>query len=353
MNPTVSRSYAARFPLRARIALILLVCAGCTSARLFAQSGSVAPESASAAAKKSLETAIAKTDADSVIAELTSRAGSAGTKADRKFLLAALADYAERCGRVAAAATYYHDAAFADPAARDDSLLLDSARCLMATGDVEGADSIVRAVTLTSFDDGTLNRARAYAAWINLNQGERAPALDAIRSLAGNPRFKAWGPALYFTLWWAEGDQAARKAVLSDWPNSPEAAVLNGKMGLSAGTFWYLMPRNEVKVAEFAASGSAVPSVPGPAAVKAPSPAESAESPKAEKSWQQTGFFKNREYADDLAAALKKAGFMPEIREEKRPSGTVYFAVLVPENAEGTVAARLKNAGFESYLVTE
>ena len=233
----------------------------------------------------------------------------------------------------------------------------------MATGDVEGADSIVRAVTLTSFDDRTLNRARAYAAWINLNQGERAPALDAMRSLAGNPRFNEWGPALNFTLWWAEGDQAARKAVLTNWPNSPEAAVLNGKMGLSAGTFWYLMPRNEAKVAEFAAAGSVVPSVSGPSAVKAPAPAEpaespkaespKAESPKAEKSWQQTGFFKNREYADDLVAALKKAGFQPVIREEKRPSGTVYFAVLVPENAEGTVAARLKNAGFESYLVTE
>lgn len=327
----------------------------------------IAAGSVSAAAKKVLETALAKTGIDTVIAELSAKAATAASAADRKFLLASLADYAERCGRAASAAVYFHDAAFADPAARDDSLLLDSARCLLASGDIDGADSIVRAVTLTSFDDPTLNRARAYAAWITLYQGDRPSALTAIRALAGNPRFEAWGPSLNFTLWWTEGDQTARAAVLTNWPKSPEAAVLLGKISLSPVSFWYLMPRNEAKVAAFAAAGQAPAVATASSAPNADSSAKdttplagsvgSADTDTSAaasgKSWQQTGFFKFREYAEDLSAALLKAGFQSEIREEKRPSGTVYFAVLVPENAEGTTGLRLKNAGFESYLVTD
>jgi cell division protein FtsN len=69
--------------------------------------------------------------------------------------------------------------------------------------------------------------------------------------------------------------------------------------------------------------------------------------------WQQTGFFKNREYAEDLSGKLEKLGFKPVIREEKRPSGTIYFSVLVPEDADRTAEKRLKDAGFESYLLID
>jgi cell division septation protein DedD len=69
--------------------------------------------------------------------------------------------------------------------------------------------------------------------------------------------------------------------------------------------------------------------------------------------WQQVGFFKSRENADELVARLEKLGFKPVVRGDKRPSGTVYFAVLVPEDKGRTVAGRLKDSGFESYLVTD
>jgi cell division protein FtsN len=69
--------------------------------------------------------------------------------------------------------------------------------------------------------------------------------------------------------------------------------------------------------------------------------------------WQQVGFYRSREYAEELVLRLKQKGFEPVIRSETRPSGTVYHAVLVPEDSGRTMGARLKDAGFESYLRTE
>lgn len=324
--------------------------------------------------REDIDAALAKGDPEAVIEALSSKAASATRPADKKLLLSTLGEYFERLGRVTDAADRFHDAAFADPASRDDSLLLDSARCLLEVGDVEGADAIVRAVTLTSFDGVALLRARAYAAWITLATDDRSSALTAIRTLADNPQFAAWAPAFLFTLWWADGDAEARDSLLKKWPASPEAAVISGKIGLSQVPFWYLMPRKDSLVSAFASSGSGAASASGAAMTGSRSGSVTGGSAtagsvtgaavsgnttdgnvagKTARDWQQAGFFKNREYAEDLVSALAKAGFKAEIHEEKRPSGTVYFAVLVPEDPKGSVAARLKDAGFESYLVTE
>ena len=69
--------------------------------------------------------------------------------------------------------------------------------------------------------------------------------------------------------------------------------------------------------------------------------------------WQQVGFFRNREYADELVAKLDKLGFHPVVRTETRPSGNSYYVVLVPEDRSRTAEGKLKDAGFESCLVTD
>lgn len=161
-------------------------------------------------------------------------------------------------------------------------------------------------------------------------------------------------------------------------------------MSLAAVPFWYLMGRNAASVESFALegaknlpkrqdapdSGSAAGGL-RPTAATADNPAQPEKnvaigaatndpgmtatgsatgSPPAgaqSGEWQQVGFFRNREYADELVARLGKLGFKPVVRADKRPSGTVYFAVLVPEDRNRSAAARLKDAGFESYLVSD
>ena len=72
---------------------------------------------------------------------------------------------------------------------------------------------------------------------------------------------------------------------------------------------------------------------------------------QAKPSYYQLGFYKTKKYAEALAADLQKKHFTPIIKEEMRPSGTVYFAVLVKENAAGDMGLRLKDAGYEAFPI--
>jgi len=346
----------------------------------------------SSSAKAVIERAFILKDRAKIAQALETGAAKQSVPADKKGILAALASYEERIGAPDAAARHYAAAATADPAARDDSLLLDAARASLAANDTDAADGYVRTVLLTGLDDRLLARSRVYAAWISLAKGNDPQSLSLIRTLAQGKAFAEYAPALLFTLWWADGDAASRDALIATYPASPEAAVASGSMSLAPAPFWYLMGRNQGAVASFAqegtknlpkpqssasnpeSSGSASAAASGstgaPGAASGPNAtratavtgstvATSSTEPRVVASdsvsgvWQQVGFFKSRENADDLVARLEKLGFKPIVRSDKRPSGTVYFAVLVPEDKNRTVAGRLKDSGFESYLVTD
>lgn len=408
---------------------------------LFVSTAVFAESRYSLAVRQTLTAAYAQKDQDGVIDALVEAAAKAASADDRKAILSSLADYEERSGLLSAASKHYNDAAFADPKARDDGLLLDASRCAFVSGDTSSADGFVRAVLLTCFDEKTLVRARVYSAWIILYGGSDsqngpgspssapsatalpssavsasaavlasspvnspASALSLIHSYAENPSFAAYAPALLFTLWWSSGDADAKSKLLSSFPGSPEASVVRGDMSLSPTPFWYLMARDPSKVAAFANAGTASlaaatasdspasggsPATDSATADRAGSGSGNASdknavadtsfnsdktadsgkgtassgktSVQADKAgsgsssgiWQQAGFFRSRDNAEDLRSRLAKLGFKAVVREEKRPSGTVYFSVLVPGDAKGATAARLKDAGFESYLVTD
>ncbi len=336
------------------------------------------------AARKAVAAAFALNDREKIIQALEAGAAKQPLVADKKAVLAELASYEERLGLASAAADHYAAAASADPANRDDALLLDAARACLASNDAERADGYVRTVLLTCFDDGLLARSRVYAAWIELSSGDATSALSLIRSLVQAKSYEAYAPELLFTLWWAAGDASSRDQLIASYPASPEAAVASGTMNIAPAPFWYLMGRNQDSVATFAREGAKnlpKPLVGGTASSATAQFAQSASSagsavstttaatsavttaattavpatalPAKNGEWQQVGFFKNREYADELVGRLVKLGFAPVVRGNKRPSGTIYFAVLVPEDGKGTAAARLKDAGFESYLVID
>lgn len=379
--------------VRAVIAIAVALCGfSPLSAQAAAPARQAPPSTRSDSVEKALSAAFALKDSDAVKKSLASAAAKADTPPDRMALLVALADYEERSGSLADAARHFNDAAFADSLARDDGLLLDSARCLLASGDCSGADGLVRAVLLTCFDQSTLVRARSYSAWIQLASGDRTGALSLIRSYSASDAFAPYASALLFTLWWSDGDADAKKKLIDAYPASPEASIARGEARLSAAPFWFLMERPSEPVARFAKEGAAslpaaqpvtvtstiatakpvtAPSVTPPATVAPaqsvpPAGASAGNAPSgnapsgsttpaiaATGRWQQTGFFRVREYADEQRDKLKKAGFDAIVREEKRPSGTTYFSVLVPETAGRAVGDRLKDAGFESYLVTD
>lgn len=278
--------------------------------------------------------------------------------ADKKFVYTAQASLSERLGNPAVAGRQYREAALAIPGKRDDSLYLDAVRCALASNDTAQAGEMVREVLLSSFDETTLIRARVYSAWIQLASGERDNALDLLRSYAGNSQFELYAPALLFTIWWATADRQVAQTLQSRYPASPEAAAVRGELLTGPSSFWYLMTRDGMP--SFALAESPTPSQNTESRTTDTKTVQTSPSPEAEPPavkpsagniWQQTGFFRNRENAESMATVLRQRGFSPVVREETRPSGTVYFAVLVPD--DGTAALRLKDEGFESYLVRD
>lgn len=324
--------------------------------------------------------AISRKESEKVIAALETGARKLGEPAAKRAVLRFLADYEERIALADRAADHYLEAASAGSGPRDEGLVLDAARCRLSLGDAERANALVSSVLLASFDDAVLARARVYAAWISLaSADDPRPALSQIRSYADQAAFAAYEPALLFTLWWSDSDASARDRLVARHPASLEAAVARGEMSIAPVSFWYLMPRDARSIAAFAAKGSAQGAAPKPAQVTVPEPADAVTSGDAVASgdgvtsgdavasadavasgddhprptWHQIGFFRQRDYADELVAKLRAKGFEPIIRNEKRPSGTVYFAVLVPEDPRGQVGPRLKDAGFESFPLFE
>jgi cell division septation protein DedD len=328
--------------------------------------------------------AISRKESEKVIAALESGARKLGDPASKRAVLRFLADYEERLALADRAADHYLEAASSGAGSRDEGLVLDAARCRLSLGDAERANALVSSVLLASFDDAVLARARVYAAWISLSSAEDPrPALSQIRSYADQPAFAAYEPALLFTLWWSDSDASARDRLLARHPASPEAAVARGEMGIAPISFWYLMPRDARSIAAFAAKGSAKSTASKSAPVSEPADAKASGDAKApadakasgnatvvadatasadaltsgdehpRPTWHQLGFFRQRDYAEELVAKLRAKGFEPIIRNEKRPSGTVYFAVLVPEDPRGEVGPRLKDAGFESFPLFE
>jgi len=322
--------------------------------------------------------AISRKESEKVIAALESGARKLGEPASKRAVLRFLADYEERLALADRAADHYLEAASSGAGSRDEGLVLDAARCRLSLGDAERANALVSSVLLASFDDAVLARARVYAAWISLSSAEDPrPALSQIRSYADQPAFAAYEPALLFTLWWSDSDASARDRLLARHPASPEAAVARGEMGIAPISFWYLMPRDARSIAAFAAKGSAKSVVSKSAPVSEPADTKVSGDTKASgddkavadakvsadaltsgdehprPTWHQLGFFRQRDYADELVAKLRAKGFEPIVRNEKRPSGTVYFAVLVPEDPRGEVGPRLKDAGFESFPLFE
>lgn len=299
-----------------------------------------------------IEKALVSGSQDAVVSALVTLSVSEKLITDKKRVLVSLASFEERSGLLLPAAKHFNEAAWINSSKRDDSLVLDAARCALSANDTEQADSLVRSVLLSSFDDALLVRARVMAAWIQLAIGSRRDALELIRSYAVNPAFSEWAPSLLFTLYWTENDTSARDTLLASWPETPEAGITRGEISLATVPFWYLMDRNEKIIATFNHSVIPVNTREETTEVQKATPVEQTHTSTG-LFWQQVGFFKSKEYALELSGKLSSLGFKPVIRSELRPSGTLYHAVLVPEDEKHSTAAHLKNAGFESYLVID
>lgn len=286
-----------------------------------------------------------------------------------------LADYEQHNGNYSNAADCYRRAAEFVTTDQKTALLLDAVRVLLCGGSMDSARSLlseIAAALPVSDEDPYYRRAAVYDTWRLLAEDRADRAVPLITAYTKKKAFSEYHPALLFTLWWVNGDEDAKQRLLKEYPAGMEAAAVNGTVTVQPSTFWYLMPRSGL--AQQPAAGSSASktstsskartssettkaSVQSSAASKAEAASTQSSKPaavsetQAKPSYYQLGFYKTKKYAEALAADLQKKHFTPIIKEETRPSGTVYFAVLVKENAAGDMGLRLKDAGYEAFPI--
>lgn len=258
--------------------------------------------------------------------------------------------------------------------------LLGAVRCALSTGDTASADYIMSTAFLQEVSPETHAYVKLYAVWSWLCKVETAEELSQPVAVLQNALLQSSmqtvKPIVLLTLWYLTGDQTYATQLHTSFPGSPEDAVANGGAVIMPAPFWYFVPAVRPEQAASREATAAYTNTAASPAVSASTTASastsatsgSASSPsettasatKADSAssadsttvvYQQLGFFRDKANAQTLVERVAKSGFKAEIREEKRASGTVYYAVVVPENADETIGQQLKNAGYECYPV--
>jgi hypothetical protein len=267
-------------------------------------------------------------------------------------------------GNQDASARAWWEAAFADPANRDDRCLLKSSQCFLALGEFDAALDALQGI-LGSQDPALVRAARYIGAQVDVFRTGHPASLYA---LLGNAEFQEYRPAIYYTFWRLFADGSYKTQILSEFPNSPEALILKNEESLADDgnrrsiaavsalprPLWIFYPgRGNVAI------GAAIPT-PGYAAppaaaslpaASAPATASASGGPQAGPTALQTGLFTREENTRDMVARLAARGFTASV-SQKLVNSVTYWVVTIPpgENSNQTIL-RLKDAGFESFPV--
>ena len=274
-------------------------------------------------------------------AALSHELGRLSSAKEKRELLAAFADFEEGAGLYESAAAHYTQAAEVGGAGTVEyfSLSLNAARCFMYLNEAQKANELIEKILANCFDSATLFRARFYSVCARLSGKESEQAIAQLRACLSIEGFAPFLPQMLFILWYVAGDANAGARLVASYPSSVESAIVRGEASVLPRAFWYLMPTGRKPKDE------------GPSATVAAASSSAGNSVTGR--WQQTGFFRSRANAEMQSEQLGKAGFRVFIREERRQNGDVFFSVLIPEDEAGHTAIKLKENGFESYLVID
>jgi cell division septation protein DedD len=274
------------------------------------------------------------------------------------------------------AADLLEAAAFKLPAARDDALLLRSARCRLASGDIDKAVDRAEIVLHSAAAPDLLLQARLVEAWAALLGGDMKKAGDTASDIVGKAPVKSDSRReARFIAWMAASGTAkggAAAALIAEYPSSPEAAIASkaavggGKASangadasawaeLLPATHWYLSglvstnpsPASPVPVSAPSVPATPVTPLPAASSPATPTPASPADSQAATTRRFQVGIFADAQNAADLISELAKKGFAA--RSEKRKVGTRDLIAVIVEGDPSTTSLKLKDSGYESY----
>lgn len=241
------------------------------------------------------------------------------------------------------------------PKKSNEQLVLDAVRCALCVGDSATADKYLNSAVRNSKNDDIQLYIKLYTQWSALCNAETEEdlqePLELLKAYLKVSNMKKIHSVILLTLWYVTGDTSYSDRITKEFPNSTEASIVSGDIQLLPTPFWFFVPKSGV--AEVG-SGTFV-ELPVEQKIETETKSESKEqekvttAPKFSK-WQ-VGFFSKKEYADNLCKELKDKKFDAQVQSEKRASGTVYYIVAVKEDSEGTVADKLRSAGYDCYPI--
>lgn len=233
----------------------------------------------------------------------------------------------------------------------NEQLVLDAVRCALSCGDFTTADAYLNSAVRNSADETVQSYIKLYSVWSLLCRAndrssleEPIALLNVYSSISNMESVRA---QVLFTLWYLTGEQKWATALRTRYSNSFEAGIINGAVRLLPAPFWYFVPHNEI-LTEESDTKSEVVSIPGNATRNSGEKSSSADATASGGIKLQLGLFRDKANAEALVKRVGAKGFTAYITTEKRSSGTTYYIVLVNET-NGSVADRLRSAGFECY----
>ena len=304
-------------------------------------------QTSSDAANKLILEAAQKASVAESISHLSKNIPSLKTDADKKAAFSILGAMQEQAGKYEDAKQSYAAGAALAGATNSERLVIAAVRCALNAGDFESAQSFLASSVKNSKDAGIVALVKLYGQWAVLckanNVGETEQAVATLKSFVDDKTMESVQPSVLLTLWHVTGSSAYSSKLKSQFPQSPEAKIVKGEVSMLPTPFWFFMPRTE----------SALPDI---AEIPAEKPPAAPEKPMASGEKvvrEQLGLFRDVSNANALVQKAKEKGFDAKIVSETRPSGNVYYIVVVDEDEGRTVGKKLRTAGFECYPVFE
>jgi hypothetical protein len=320
----------------------------------------------------------------------------------RKPLLVKAAGIDLLLGLFGEAAARYEAAAKLQSRDEDVGLLLRAARCLIAAGEAEKAQSIASGLLMMTIDPDSIACARLVGAWALVMADRPEDASTLASTIAGAQKGSPSYPSAErrrearFILWLCAKGQAkapAAAALAAEFPGSAEALIASGSASAPPLPHWYLGGLGAARssspsgaaapaggaaqgsaspgaspagaVAASAAKGGTAPAAPSgsadPAAAggaDAPVPALAGSSPAAAAKGKrlQVGYFSREDNAQALKSELASKGFAaatePRLRAAAGKADERRWIVVVdPGKDLAATLQKLKDAGYESYVI--
>lgn len=232
-----------------------------------------------------------------------------------------------------------------------EQLVLDAVRCSLSSGDWQTADSYLNSAVRNSTNGAIQSYIKLYSVWSMLCRADSRSALEEplalLSAYSSLSNMEAVRPQVLFTLWYLTGEQSWANDLKKRYPTALETGIVNGTVRLLPAPFWFFVPHNEIVSGESEAVGEIV-SIAGDGKSNSSSGTASGSAASGGLTRMQLGLFRERANADAMIKRVGDKGFSAYLTTETRSSGTTYYIVLV-NDPDGSVATKLRSAGFECY----